>query len=115
MHGKTIARSRSVHMHVCYVSKGQLTSAQDARFWQGGSSLLPGLRPDSDSSRDFGSSEVYPRENWDILKKNEAAHPKSTVLSARALSFQQQEAGFLLLPTESRSAHAGRSARRLST
>ena len=64
---------------ILHVSKGQLTSAQDARFWQASSSLLPGLRPDSDSSRDFGSSEVYPRENWDILKKNEAAHPKSTV------------------------------------
>ena len=35
--------------------------------------------PDSDSSRDFGSSKVYPREIWAILKKNEAAHPKSTV------------------------------------
>ena len=53
------------------ISKGQLTSAQDARFWQASSSRLPGLRPDSDSSRDFGSSKVYPRENWAILKKNE--------------------------------------------
>ena len=30
---------------------------------------MPGLRPDSDSSRDFGSRKVYPRENWAILKK----------------------------------------------
>ena len=88
MHEKTIARSHSVLMHVCmaedfiqFKSKGQLTSAQDARFWQPGSSLLPGLRPDSDSSRDFGSRKVYPRENWAILKKKWAVHPKSTVRS----------------------------------
>ena len=37
------------------------------------------MRPDSDSSRDFGSRKVYPRENWAILQKQRAAHPKSTV------------------------------------
>ena len=41
-------------------------------------SLLPGLRPDSDSSRDFESRKVYPGENWAILKNNHAAHPKRT-------------------------------------
>ena len=45
---------------------------------------MPGLRPDSDSSRDFGSRKVYPRENWDILKKNDAAQAKSTVARSRS-------------------------------
>ena len=89
MHEKTIARSHSVLMHVCMAEDFiQLSINRPTDIGAGcallagrqqRSSLLPGLRLDSDSSRDFGSRKVYPRDNWAILKKKVSAHPKSTV------------------------------------
>jgi len=59
--------------------------------------LLDQVKRDADSIRkmeeemkelkdDFGSRKVYPRENWAILKKKWAAHPKSTVVPVATCS-----------------------------
>ena len=73
MHEKTIARSHSVLMHVCMADDFiQLSIKRPTDIGAGCALLagkqqppLPGLRLDSDISRDFGSSrKVYPRENW---------------------------------------------------
>ena len=87
MHETTIARSHSVLMHVCMAEDFIQLSIKRPTDIGAGCALLAGrqqpvagLRPDSDSLRDFGSRKVYPRDNWPILKKKVSAHPKSTVL-----------------------------------
>ena len=87
MHEKTIARSHSVLMHVCMADDFIQLSINRPTDIGAGCALLGGtekplacLSPDSDSSRDFGSEEVYPGRIWAILKKKNLK-PKMCVLT----------------------------------